>query len=36
MIRNFVFDIQQEFARKLTEEEFVTDKGGSKTIEIIN
>lgn len=36
MIRNYVYDIQQEFARKLVEDEFVTDKGGSKTIEIIN
>ncbi len=36
MIRNFVYDIQQEFARKLVDGEFVTDKGGSKTIEIVN
>lgn len=36
MITNFVYDIQQEFVRKLLDKEFVTDKGGPKTIEIIN
>lgn len=36
MIRNYVYDVREEFARKLREEEFVTDKGGAKTIEIIN
>jgi len=36
MQRNHVFDIREEFARKLREEEFVTDKGGARTIEIIN
>lgn len=36
MITNFVYDIQQEFVRKLLDKEFVADKGGPKTIEIIN
>jgi len=36
MITNFVYDIEQEFARKLIDKEFVVDKGGPKTIEIIN
>jgi thymidylate synthase len=36
MITNFVYDIQQEFVRKLLDKEFVVDKGGPKTIEIIN
>lgn len=36
MIRNYVYDIRQEFARKLVESEFVTDKGGQDTIEILN
>ena len=36
MIRNYIYDIREEFARKLREEEFVTDKGGQRTIEIIN
>lgn len=36
MITNLVYDIQQEFVRKLIDKEFVTDKGGQKTIEIIN
>lgn len=36
MIRNFVYDIQNEFADKLNAGDFVTDKGGSKVIEIIN
>lgn len=36
MIRNYVYDVREEFARKLSEGEFVTDKGGQRTIEIIN
>ncbi len=36
MIRNYVYNIRQEFARKLVESEFVTDKGGQDTIEILN
>ena len=36
MLRNYVYDIREEFARKLREGEFVTDKGGARTIEIIN
>ena len=36
MIRNYVYDVREEFARKLSEQEFVTDKGGQRTIEIIN
>jgi thymidylate synthase len=36
MIRNFVYDIQSEFADKLNAGDFVTDKGGAKVIEIIN
>lgn len=36
MIRNFVYDIQCEFADKLNTGDFVTDKGGAKVIEIIN
>lgn len=36
MLRNHVFDIREEFARKLRMGEFVTDKGGARTIEIIN
>lgn len=36
MIRNFVHDIREEFQHKLIDQDFVTDKGGQKTIEIIN
>jgi thymidylate synthase len=36
MIRNYVYDIQNEFADKLNAGEFVTDKGGDRVIEIIN
>ena len=36
MIRNYVYDIQNEFADKLNAGDFVTDKGGAKVIEIIN
>ena len=36
MHRNYVHDIRSEFANMLARSEFVTDKGGQKTIEIIN
>ena len=36
MIRNYVYDMQTEFADKLAAGDFVTDKGGAKVIEIIN
>lgn len=36
MIRNYVYDIQNEFIDKLQRKEFVKDKSGVVTIEIIN
>jgi len=36
MLRNYVHDIRSEFADMLERGEFVTDKGGQRTIEIIN
>jgi len=36
MRRNYVHDIRSEFADMLKRNEYVTDKGGQKTIEIIN
>ena len=36
MIRNYVYDIQNEFIEKLQRKEFVKDKSGVVTIEIIN
>ena len=36
MLRNYVEDVRSEFRHRLENEKFVTDKGGQKTIEIIN
>lgn len=35
-VRNIVYDVRHEFADMLKRGEFVTDKGGQRTIEIIN